>query len=67
MVTVDPLTVATSVSELAKLTVSPELAEADRLTEETEVLQSGIGAKVMFWERFWVMVRLKVALLAAEK
>ena len=67
MVTVDPLTVATSVSELAKLTVRPELAEADRLTEETEVLQSGIGAKVMVWERFWVIVRLKVALVAAEK
>ena len=67
MVTVDPLTVATSVSELAKLTVRPELAEADRLTDETEVLQSGIGAKVMFWERFWVIVRLKVASDAAEK
>ena len=34
---------------------------------DTVVLTSAIGAKVMFWERFWVMVRLKVALLAAEK
>ena len=67
MVTVDPLTVATSVSELAKLTASPELAEADRLIVDTVVLTSAIGAKVMFWERFWVMVRLRVTLLAAEK
>jgi hypothetical protein len=67
MVAVDPLTVATSVSELAKLTVSPELAVAERLTEDTDVLQSGIGAKVMVWERLSVMVSAKVALVAAEK
>ena len=46
MVTVDPLTVATSVSELAKLTVRPELAEADRLTDETEVSSDDDGTDV---------------------
>ena len=40
MVTVDPLTVATSVSELAKLTASPELAEADRLTDRDRGVNS---------------------------
>jgi hypothetical protein len=67
MVRVEPLTVATFVSELVKLTVRPELAEAFRLTVETEVLQSGMDAKVMVWERSAVMVRLTVTSEAAEK
>jgi hypothetical protein len=67
MVRVEPLTVATFVSELVKLTVRPELAEAFRLTVETEVLQSGMDAKVMVWERSAVMVRLTEILEAAEK
>ena len=47
MVAVVPLMVTTLVSELVKETVSPELAVAERLTEDTDVLQSGIGEKVM--------------------
>ena len=67
MVAVVPLMVTTLVSELVKETVSPELAVAERLTEDTDVLQSGIGEKVMVWERLSVMVSAKVALVAAEK
>ena len=67
MVAVVPLMVTTLVSELVKETVSPELAVAERLTEDTDVLQSGIGEKVMAWERLSVMVSAKVALVAAEK
>jgi hypothetical protein len=68
MVRVDPLTVATSVSVLVKLIGSPEEAEAeDRLMVDTVVLTSAMGGKVMVCDRFSVMVRLKVVLLAAEK
>jgi hypothetical protein len=67
IVRVEPLTVALSVSELVKLTIRPELAEAFRLTVETEVLQSGMVAKVMVWERSAVMVKLTVTSDAAEK
>jgi len=67
MVRVEPLMVATLVSELVKVTANPELAVALKLRVESEVLQSGIAVKVMVCDRSAVMARFKLTLEAAEK
>ena len=67
MVAVDPLTVTTFRSELVNVMGSPDVALADRLMLDTEVLVSAISAKVIVWDRFSVMVRLKFTLVAASK
>jgi hypothetical protein len=67
IVRVEPLMVATLVSELVKVTANPELAVALKLRVESEVLQSGMVVKVMVCDRSAVMARFKLTLEAAEK